>query len=142
MVDAIINKTKAKSQFGLSDDDLSYVVAKPNPHGGRPAYVYELDEIKILAKAVHGDLDAYFGKKEEKLAIKQQYEQEREARKADLLATLHILGLHDISSDDLEHQWSDMCGPYMDNGLGDMNESDVLDLMHQIRFYNRHTRHT
>ena len=95
-----IYKTNAKTKFGLSDEDLSYLVAKKtrNPHpqySKMPAYLYKEDEIKVLARAVHGDLDAYFenrkANKEARLAKKRQ---RRAARKAELSDALRATGLN------------------------------------------------
>jgi hypothetical protein len=80
-----IYKTKAKTKFGLSDEDLSYLVVKKtsNPHpeySHMPAYLYQRDEIQILARAVHGNLDAYFENRQAKAEVRLVKKQEKEAK--------------------------------------------------------------
>ena len=161
-----IYKTTAKTKFGLSDEDLSYLVAKKtrNPHreyGNKPAYLYKEDEIKILARAVHGNLEIYNEnrqvKAEGRLAKKQEREAQRQreedARKAALSEALRVFGLN-ISSHELEGSIRSVeeykedpyaygynlvinIASFVKDGHGDVNQLAIL--LNELHFFEDHT---
>ena len=137
-----IYKTNAMAEFGLSEEDLSHLVAittnNPNPRSKRR---YQLDEVKILAKVVHGDLDTYNenrkAKAEERLAKKRQRQRERVARWDVLEEALRGSGLSIYSNGN--HNLC-LCRSYIRYGIGDPNQ--IANVTKERRFFKRSTRYS
>jgi hypothetical protein len=135
-----IYKTYAMYEFGLSEEDLSHLVAittnNPNPRSKRR---YQLDDVKILARVIHGNLETYFenreAKAEERLAKKRQRLEEQKTRRAVLTEVLRGSGLSIYSYDNYN-----LCRPYIMWGYGDPNQ--IANVIKERRFYQRSTRYS
>jgi hypothetical protein len=135
-----IYRTKAKEKFGLSEEDLSYLVAitsrNPTPQYSKKRY--QLDDVKILARAVHGNLDTYYEnrrtKADERLEKKRRRQEELRTRRAVLEEALRGSGLSIYSNDNC-----DMCSYYISYGIGDPNQ--IANVTKERGFFKRSTRY-
>ena len=54
-----ISKTHARKEFSLTTEDLSFLTFERRGS----THLYDLDQVRLLAQAVHGRLDEFFQRK-------------------------------------------------------------------------------